>query len=380
VLRLFPVLIMLALALPGTADGAERRVPHGWLGVTVDGPVDPYEPGEWDRMTRAGVESVRIAVRWHQLQPYAPAEVPALEAGRFQLVDGIPTDFRPFDAYVAAAAARGLEVLPVVHMAPGWQSVRPGDIASPPRDPAAFGRFMTALVQRYGPDGSLWRERPGLRRVPVRAWQLWNEPNITIFWSLQPFAPEYAALVRAGAAAVRAADRGATVVLAGLTNRSWVDLAAVYEAGARGSFDAVAVHPYTRRPRDVLRVVRRARRVMARNGDGALPVWLTEMSWPAAVGRTRSTLGFEVTDAQQARRLRQALRLAAAERIRLRIGRAYWYTWLSSERGPSVFDWSGLRRMRNGRSVATPALGAFQREARRLEGCAKAPRDARRCA
>ena len=230
------------------------------------------------------------------------------------------------------------------------QSVLPG-FGSPPRDPAAFARFMTAVVGRYGPDGSFWGEHPWVRRMPVRAWQIWNEPNIEVFWSQQPFAPEYAALLRAGAAAVHDADPGATVVLAGLTNASWVDLAAVYDAGARGSFDVVAVHPYTHRARDVLRVVRLARREMRRNGDGALPIWLTELSWPAVGGLPVEKYGFEVaTEAQQAQRLRLALRLIAARRTRLKIGRVFWYTWLSTEQGRDSFDWSGLRRTRGGRA------------------------------
>jgi hypothetical protein len=380
-LRLLLALVACALVLPGTAHAAGRSVPQGWLGVAVDGPVSPYEPDEWDRMTRAGVESVRVALRWYELQPYAPGEVPADDAARFELVDGVPTDFTAFDGYVAAAAARGLAVLPVVHNAPAWQAVPPAHFASPPRDPAAFGRFLTTLVGRYGPDGSFWGERPGLRRMPIRAWQIWNEPNIPGFWAVQPFAPSYAAMLRASAAAVRTADPGATVVLAGLTNASWIDLAAIYDAGGRGSFDAVAVHPYTHRVRDVLRVVRLARAEMARRGDGALPVWITELSWPAAVGRAAETYGFEVgTEAEQAQRLRRAVRVLAARRTRLRIGRVVWYTWLSTEQGPGSFDWAGLRRTRGGRRVTMPALAAFRRAARELQGCAKTRRDARRCA
>jgi len=378
--RLLVALALALLTLPTAAHAAERRVPQGWLGVTVDGPVNPYKPGEWNRMTRSGVESVRIAVRWFQLQPYAPGAVPETERARFRDVGGVPTDFTPFDAYVAAAAARGLAVLPVVELAPSWLAIRPMDRASPPADPEAYGRFMAALVGRYGPDGSLWRERPELRKVPIRTWQIWNEPSLGGFWSEQPFAPTFVPLLRSAATAVRAADPGAKLVLAGLPNLSWEDLERLYAAGARGLFDAVAVHPYTRRPRDVVRVIQRARRVMRANGDAAVPIWVTEMSWPAAVGRAPTPTGFEVTDAGQAGRLATALRMLFKARGRLRIERVFWYTWLSRADGPSVFDWSGLRRVRDGRRVGTPALAVFRRAARRLQGCPKAPSDARSCA
>ena len=97
--------------------------------------------------------------------------------------------------------------------------------------------------------------------------------------------------LRAVAAGVRSADPGATIVLAGLTNRSWLALRQLYKFGARGLFDVVALHPYTRRAEDVLKLVRFARRVMAKHGDGRLPVWITELSWPAAQGRARLLWG-----------------------------------------------------------------------------------------
>jgi hypothetical protein len=118
---------------------------------------------------------------------------------------------------------------------------------------------------------------------------VFNEPNLSEFWSVQPFAPSYAAVLRAAAHGIHAADSGATVVLAGLTNESWKALAAVYAAGARGS-----------------------------------------------------------------------------------------YTWLSSEHG-ITWGYAGLRRIRHGERVGTPALWVFRSWARRLEGCAKARGDARRC-
>ena len=249
-------------------------------------------------MVGAGVESVRAAVRWYELQPYgSAAEVPPADAARFRDAGGVPTDFTALDAVVAAAAARGLAVLPVVQCAPAWAARTPGRHHRRRRaDPATFGRFLAALAGRYGPRGSLWAERPDLPRVPVRAWQVWNEPNLTRYWSEQPFAPSYVRLLKAADAALAAADPGATVVLAGLPNESWTALRQIYEAGGRGHFDAVALHPYTRRPKDVLRLVRSRAREMRQRGDGRTPVWLTELSWPAAKGKVPRPAGFETTD------------------------------------------------------------------------------------
>jgi len=61
-----------------------------------------------------------------------------------------------------------LAVLPVLQSTAGWAARRTGDTTSPPRDPAAFARFLGSLVDRYGPRGSLWDER-GDRRRRARA-------------------------------------------------------------------------------------------------------------------------------------------------------------------------------------------------------------------
>ena len=58
----------------------------------------------------------------------------------------------------------------------------------------------------------------------------------------------------------------------------------------------------------------------------------------------------------------------------------YWYTWLSVEGiTDSAFDYSGLRRMRDGQLHDAPSLSMFTRLARRLQGCAKQPGQALRC-
>jgi Glycosyl hydrolase catalytic core len=345
--------LLCALALLLAAPSAHAAVPRDWLGVVADGPLtDPARDhdGEWDLVADSGAATVRTAFYWWDGQPAGPGAV----------------DFTAYDRVVLAAARRGLGVVPVVHGTPQWARETPGDFASPPRDPADFGRFLDALVGRYGPSGSLWREHPEVRRRAIRDWQLWNEPNLTRYWARQPFARSYVRLLRTARAALRRADRRSRLILAGLPNLSWTALRTIYKAGGRRTFDAVAIHPYTGKPRNVVRLVEFARRVMRRYGDRRKPVWITELSWPAAKGKTNGTIGFETDDQGQARRLRAGLRLLARARKRLRIERVYWYTWLSTESGPSSFDWSGLRRLRGGEVISSPALGVFRSMARRL--------------
>jgi hypothetical protein len=362
------LLLLLALCLlpAGSAAAAERRVPQGWLGVVADGPMIPVTPAreaEWDRMAANGVESVRAAFYWPSAQP----------------AEGAPPDLTVYDALVLAAAKRRIPVLPIVTGTPGWAGRTRGDETAPPRDPATYKALLSTLIGRYGPQGSLWAEHPEVAPLPIRAWQVWNEPNLTRYWSKQPFARSYVKLRKAAHAAVKAADPGAKVILAGLPNESWIALREVYKAGGRRYFDAVALHPYTGKPRNVVKLVELARKEMRHFKDGRKPVWITELSWPAAKGKTKNTTGFETTDKGQAKRLKEGVKRLAAARKRLRIQKVFWYTWLSREGSPNSFDYSGLRRIRGDAEISSPALRAFRAAARRLQGCAKAPGDASRC-
>ena len=384
-LVLASALAALALVLL-TAPAAARTVPQGWLGAQADGPLtgpdsQAYE-GEWSRMAASGVESVRAAFYWSEAQPYRTfAEVPAESRGAFRDVGGIPTDFSPYDRVVRAAARRRLGVLPVVQRAPDWAREKTFDIASPPRDPATLAAFMRALVGRYGSKGSFWAENPGLPRMTIFSWQIWNEPDLELYWSRQPFARHYVRVLRAAHRALNDADPRSRTVLAGFPNESFRALRSVYRAGGKGAFDVVALHPYTGKPRNVVRLIELARRETRRAGEPRKQIWVSELSWPAATGRAHGPPGFTTTDRGQARRLTEAVRRLAAARRRLRIGRVYWYTWLSEARGPSAFAYSGLRRLGpDGASVeSAPALEAFSSAARRLQGCAKSPDDATRC-
>jgi hypothetical protein len=362
------ITLIIALALPATADAAKRKVPQGWLGVVVDGPLVESGlvdgPAEWDRMAGSGVEAVRTAFYWPVIQPTGPTDA----------------NYAPTDAVVLDAARRGLGVLPVVVLTPDWARVNGPDPSSPPRNPADYARLMTMLVARYGPTGSLWAEHPEIARRPIRAWQIWNEPNLTRYWNVAPWAPSYVRLVKAAKKALRKADPHAKTVLAGLPNESWEALDQIYDAKARGAFDVVALHPYTGKPKNVVKILKIVRRRMQDRGDRKLPIWVTELSWPAALGKTKQAGDFTTTDAGQARRLESGLKRLAADRRKLRVERVYWYSWLTVEGASAdAFRWSGLRRMRDGRLIDAPALSTFERMAKRLQGCAKRPGNARAC-
>ena len=355
--------IALFFALTAPAAAAKRQVPKGWLGVVVDGPLieSSFTGGgaEWDRMASSGVENVRTAIYWSAIQPSGPADA----------------SFAGTDAVILDAARRRLGVLPVLQGTPGWAALNPGDPASPPRDPADFARFLPLLVARYGPNGSLWREHPEVPKTPIRQWQVWNEPNLTRYWNVAPWAPSYVKLLKAADKALKAADPRSKTVLAGLPNESWEAIDQIYDEGARGSFDVVTAAPVHRqdRERDQDREDRPAPHGRAQGRQDA------DLGHRALVARGQGqdqAGGRVVLDhrAGQAQRLEEGLGLLAAQRVKLGIQRVYWYTWLSVEGlTTSAFDYSGLRRVSAGALRDAPALATFKRVAKRLEGCAKRP-------
>ena len=365
-----PCLIVLLLVAAGPAGAAERTVPRGFYGAMWDGPgtASPAGDAQWGAMAASGVESARTVFSWAAAQPERD--------GR--------TDFTATDRVVANAARARITLLPVVIYTPDWAKADPVENA-PPADPQAYAAYLRRLIQRYGPAGTFWAENPGVPRRPVREWQLWNEPHLRQFWNYPGetrtgvWVKPYGALVRASARAIRRADPGAKVVLGGMTNDAWNHLDRLLRSGGvRGSFDVAAIQTYTGTPRRLIRAINLVRAVMRKRGVSRRPLWLTEMSWPAARGRVdapsyqRSII---TTDRGMATRVRDSYALLARVRrqANVRVGRAYWYTWSSNYDAAdgSVFRFAGLTRFDGERFVARPALRAYRASARRHEGCAK---------
>src|SRR5919197_439567 len=169
------IALVAALFVPGAAHAG---VPRDFFGVMANGPVD--EPtfaldAESDAMRRDGVGTERMEIAWDLIEP---------QQGQY--------DFTLPDRKVLAAARAGIDVLALIVRCPGWAARQPGSVFSPPRDPADYAAFAKVLVARYGPGGELWREHPEVTPRPVRAWQVWNEPNISVYWTQQPFMRSYA--------------------------------------------------------------------------------------------------------------------------------------------------------------------------------------------
>jgi polysaccharide biosynthesis protein PslG len=185
------------------------------------------------------------------------------------------------DAFVRAATAHHLHVLALVDYAPAWARSSSADHAAP-RDPRDYATFVHAAAVRYAPMG-------------VHAWEIWNEPNLSMFWSPKADPAAYAALLKLAYPAIKSADRYAAVVTGGLSPATdgsrdlspKTFLTDLYTDGARGSFDAVGYHPYSYPYAPMYPAAWNTfyetpafHAVMTKYGDGAKRVWGTEFGFP----------------------------------------------------------------------------------------------------
>lgn len=221
------------------------------------------------------------------------------------------------DQVVAGAEYYGLELIVRLDQTPTWLDSAGSGLNAPPRQVNEYRTFAAAVAGRY--------------RGRIKAYILWNEPNLAAEWGGQPPSPvEYVALLRAGYEGVKAGDPGALVVSAGLAPTNNQDdtamddrryLQEMYAAGAAPYFDVLSAHPYgfglppqaglDENDGLVFGRLPALRRIMEANGDGHKPVWITELGW--SVGPPQPGLGGIVSEEEQARYLRAAFEQARRE-------------------------------------------------------------------
>jgi hypothetical protein len=268
------VAVVSLAALAATSASADappppNGAPTDFVGLVSDdafaAPGD-YRQQQLTTQASLGVRLLRQTFDWSQIE---------VARGRY--------DLSYYDGFVGDAARAGITILPILFRAPRFRGGKAGTIAYPPKRYADLGRFGAVLVRRYGPDGTFWSQNPDVPKLPIRSWQIWNEPNLKAYWGRAPNAKQYAKLLRAAAKPIKAADPSAEIVTAGMPeSKIGVPLKkfipALYRAGAKSAFDVLAINPYGHTAAAVIRNIARARNLMRRFGDDA-PIWATELGW-----------------------------------------------------------------------------------------------------
>src|SRR6266536_102031 len=175
-------------------------------------------------------------------------------------------------------------------------------------------------------------------------------------------AGHYAEILKAAYPKIKAADPQAKVLLGPLTGNNYGFLQQVYASGAGGSFDAASVHTDTaclveppssfyREDGKVARFTflgfRTVHDVMVANGDGAKPIWMTELGWTTttstcARGMWAGQKASGVTEAVQAADLAQAYHCLAGYPY---VEAALWFTLKDSSGNGDELDHYGLQRL-----------------------------------
>jgi hypothetical protein len=205
-------------------------------------------------------------VNWATVEP---------EQGQYQWIDP--------DNVVQALGDQNVKILMRVHGTPAWARPTDSTFTHPPVNMANFADFITELATRY--------------KGQVAAYEIWNEPNLNYEWGyLEPDPETYTQMLKTAYTAIKTVDPDALVISGGLaTTGNGSDTASgdltylqgMYDAGAKGYFDALGSHPYgygqspdTVHPDGLsLSRVEEQHQVMQANNDGDTPIWMTEVGW-----------------------------------------------------------------------------------------------------
>jgi hypothetical protein len=346
-------------AAASARPAAKIAVPNDFLGIVSDNvfALTPY----WKAQTlaterRSGVELLRQTFDWATIEP---------RPGVYH--------FAAYDALMSATARAGVQVLAVLDLTPTWAAASPrrGQDASastvfPPRSMSTFAQFCALVVRRYGPGGSFWKAHPKLPQVPIRLWQVWNEPNFQIYWGGHPSAAAYATMLRAAYPAIHAADPSGDVLTGGLaaTTGGGVEfqpyLDALLRVRPRVPFDTLAIHVYDPNADEVVAGVRYARQLLSAGGRSTTPLWLTEFGWASAGPPSVFTVGPK----RQAAYVLSAIVALARDARALKLRGIVYYDWMDEPpyRGRSDY-WGYHTGLVTIKEVAKPALSTYYQAA-----------------
>lgn len=163
-----------------------------------------------DEMQALGVHVVRITMSWSDVAAGCSASLTLAELAD---PDNACYSWSLYDALVANAQSRGIQVLASVWKTPNWangQADKPYNIGRNWSQfkvvVARYKSFITAAGTRY---------RAGSGHGVIKYWTIWNEPNSRRFWSpwtgAKDSAKRYAYMYSVGAAALKKVNKSAKV-------------------------------------------------------------------------------------------------------------------------------------------------------------------------
>ncbi len=293
VLTLLSSLLPLHAADPLSTGIPSLRVPDA-VGVNIHFTGAPKR--DLDLIAAAGFGFVRMDFTWSGVER---------KRGEY--------DFRAYDQLLNGLSERKIRALFILDYG---NPIYTGAPMNPPvteEARTAFAKFCAAAVSHY-------KDFPNGRSI---IWEIWNEPNISQFWKLNPNADDYAAMAIQACKAMREADPLCTIIGPATSEIDLKFLERVFEKGLLDHLDAVSVHPYRgSNPETVEREYSKLRALIAKysttkNAKGAKSIPIISGEWgysTHASGKSRE---------QQAQYLARQWLTNLANGIPLSI----WYDW-----------------------------------------------------
>lgn len=345
-IALLITVVLVAAGALAAGPASARKPPPGLFGVVAQ---ELPRESDYRQMRQGDVGTLRLLFHHPAVQQVPGTCKPEPQVGvcSWTVLDGI----------VGGAAAAGTRVLPTLTG------------ARPPLKGTAKRRwraFLTAVAKRYGPGGIYWRnyEAYGGKPVPIKDWQVWNEPNSRQFWPGRPNARQYAKILKTSAKALRKGHGKADVVLAGMFGDARVPISEYLRDLYRVKrierhFDSIALHPYAPKIGSLRRQVRDTRRAAKRGGDRKVGLHLTELGWSSERGGHPLMKG----KGGQAKMLKKSFRLLTRKRKKWNIEGVSWYS-LRDSRNEALCRFCKKSGLLNHSGKPKPAFRAFKKIAR----------------
>lgn len=179
------------------------------LGVNIHF-TDP-QPGEMKMIAAAGFRWVRMDFKW---------DLTEKEKGRY--------DFSPYDRLMAALDEHKIRALLILDYGNPLYTVDKAVRTEAARQ--AFARWAVAAAKHFAGRGVIW--------------EIFNEPNVPIFWPPRPNVDEYIPLALAVGRAFRASVPDERLVGPATSGLDFPFLEKCFKAGLLEYVSAVSVHPY----------------------------------------------------------------------------------------------------------------------------------------
>lgn len=308
-LRLALILLTLFLSLSISADRNTSNCPAAWSpafspqtfpqgpGVNIHF-TDP-QPGEIRMIADAGFRWVRMDFKWDATER---------ERGRY--------DFSAYDRLMSALDQSKIGALFILDYGNPLYTVDKAVRTEEARQ--AFARWAVAAAKHFQGRGVIW--------------EMFNEPNIKMFWPPRPKVDEYIALALAVGRAFRAEVPGEKLIGPATSGIDFPFLEACFKAGLLDYWSAVSVHPYRQSgPEEAANEYCRLRQMIARYRSprdgttrGSEQVAAGEEEIPIISGEWGySSVWRNMNEEKQGEMFAREMLTNAANRIPISI----WYDW-----------------------------------------------------